>query len=151
MDVTAAHIVDWVLERRYELVLPVWGVLLGIYFLLRRFSPPRGKHFFAGIIALGATPPVTTVLMWPGARWPTYTDTFFERAYHRGRIPTLEGGFSTLLYHPGYITCGLLAFYSLLVAASGGKLVFSKLWAYAALAVLFALEEFVFFNVSIDS
>lgn len=143
-----AEMAGWILLRRYELVFVVWLVLLSLSVAGKRAMPRHTQFLCPGVIALGVTPAIVTVLLWPGAQWPQYRDAFFERAYHLP-LPGLEAGFSSLIYHPGYIAASFVGIYALVNAISAGALPFSRGWAYASLAAFYMAEELVFFRITV--
>jgi hypothetical protein len=140
---------DWITERRYELILPAWTALTLLYFACRRLAPATTVRFYPGLIALALTPPAVTVLMWPGARWPTYRDAFFEPYYDVASIPPLHKGFSVLLFHVGYGACALIAAYAITAAFASGRVPLSRMWGYGSVLALYLIEELVFFRISV--
>jgi hypothetical protein len=138
----------WISARRYELILPLWFVLVMVWLVARRVSPSKAAGYFPGIVALALAPPMITVFLWPASRWPTYRDQFFESAYHEAIAP-IDAGFSALLYHPGYVVLSLIGIYAVNAAISGGRLPLSRVWGYATVFALYAIEELVFFRLTV--
>ena len=127
----------WVIEHHYELIVPVWLLLLAAYWIIRirRAAAPEG--FFPFLLALLWTPFFASWLLLPDATWPTYTSAEAKGfALQHSHILVL--GLFILFFHPGYVANALMGIYAARRAAAG------KLWWPAFLGYGVALAFLAF-------